>query len=69
MRGLLFGVDSTMSLLRKVTVTKKYRTEQNFIWLPFSFPCRKGNNGRVVKKKPNEILWTQEQTTALDFSE
>ncbi len=39
-----------MSLLRKVTVAKKHRTEQNFVWLPFSFLCRKGNNGRVVKR-------------------
>ncbi len=26
-------------------------------------------SGRVFKEKPNKILWTQEQTTALDFSE
>jgi len=25
--------------------------------------------GRVVIKKPNKILWTQEQTTSPDFSE
>jgi len=45
-----------------------YHTPDSYRDFTKGMPIAIGS-GRVVKTKPNKILWTQEQTTAPDFPE